>query len=350
MNDTATDERFNLTSSPGFAAWLQTTGASVAFTTRQSGRLFFVGLGPDDKPMIFKRNFPGCTGLGLSVNGARLALATHHQLLRFDRLSLRAGAAGHDAIFTPRVAWITGDVAAHDVVMPPDGRPIFVNTAYSCVAQVSDGFSFRPLWRPPFISRLAPEDRCHLNGLALRDGRPRYVTLSAPSDDAGGWRQGRAEGGLLMDMETNETLLAGLSMPGSPRMHDGRLWLLNSGAGQLGWFDEAARGFQVVAFCAGYARGLALIGPYALVGVSMARGVSGFKGLPLERTLSGRGAEPRCGLLVIDTRSGETIEWIRMEGGVREIHDVAVLPGVRNPVAIGLMTDEVQRLITIDDG
>ena len=51
------------------------------------------------------------------------------------------------------------------------------NTLFSCLAAASPTHTFRPLWRPPFVSRLAPEDRCHLNGLALRDGEPRYVTI-----------------------------------------------------------------------------------------------------------------------------------------------------------------------------
>jgi len=222
-------------------------------------------------------------------------------------------------------------------------------TLFSCIATVSEGASFRPLWRPPFISKLAPEDRCHLNGLALEDGRPRYVTLVANSDVADGWRDRRADGGMLMDVATGDPLLRGLSMPHSPRLHEGRLWLLNSGAGELGFLDRDAKKFVPVVFCPGYARGLAFVGPYAVVGLSLARENRTFQGLPLDGALAARGAEPRCGLLVIDTRSGDTVEWLRIEGVVRELFDVAVLPGVRNPAAIGFVSDEIQRLISIDE-
>jgi uncharacterized protein (TIGR03032 family) len=138
-------------------------------------------------------------------------------------------------------------------------------------------------------------------------------------------------------------------MPHSPRLHDDRVWLLNSGAGELGYFDQAAKKFVPVAFCPGYARGLAFIGQYAIVGLSLARENRTFQGLPLDQALASRGAEPRCGLLVIDTKTGDTVVWVRIEGVVRELFDVAVLPGVRNPTAIGFVTDEIQRVISIDE-
>jgi uncharacterized protein (TIGR03032 family) len=154
---------------------------------------------------------------------------------------------------------------------------------------------------------------------------------------------------MVMDVTSGEPLLRGLSMPHSPRLHDGRLWLLNSGAGELGFLDRDAKKFEAVAFCPGYARGLAFIGSYAIVGLSLARENRTFQGLPLDGALAARGAEPRCGLLVIDTKSGDTVEWLRIEGMVRELFDVAVLPGVRNPAAIGFVTDEIQRVISIDE-
>jgi uncharacterized protein (TIGR03032 family) len=347
---TATEEKFALTSSRHFPDWLARAGASLAFTTYQAGKLFLIGLKAGGRLAVFERTFARCMGLGVSSDARSLMLATQYQLLRFDNVVPKAGAQGeHDAVFSPHVAWITGDVDAHDVAIAADGRPVFVNTLFSCVATVSEGASFKPLWRPPFVSKLAPEDRCHLNGLALEDGRPRYVTLVANSDVADGWRDRRADGGMLMDVTTGDPLLRGLAMPHSPRLHEGRVWLLNSGAGELGFFDRDAKKFVPVAFCPGYARGLAFAGPYAVVGLSLARENRTFQGLPLDGALAARGAEPRCGLLVIDTRSGDTVEWLRIEGVVRELFDVAVLPGVRNPAAIGFVSDEIQRVISIDE-
>jgi uncharacterized protein (TIGR03032 family) len=344
------EEKFALTSSRHFPEWLARMGASLAFTTYQAGKVFFIGLRGDGRLAVFERTFGRCMGLGVAADARSLVLATQYQLLRFDNVVPNGGTHGeHDAVFSPHVAWITGDVDAHDVAFLPDGKPVFVNTLFSCVATVSEGYSFRPLWRPPFISRLAPEDRCHLNGLALEDGRPRYVTLVSNSDVADGWRDRRADGGVLMEIPTNEPLLQGLSMPHSPRVHDRRLWLLNSGTGELGFLDRVGKKFEPIAFCPAYARGLAFVGQYALVGLSLARENRTFQGLLLDAALAARGAESRCGLLVIDTKTGDTTGWLRIEGMVRELFDVAVLPGFRNPAAIGFMTDEIQRVISIDD-
>jgi uncharacterized protein (TIGR03032 family) len=344
-------EAFALTSSRHFTDWLARVGASLAFTTYQAGKLFLIGLRPDGRLAVFERTFARSMGLAASPDARTLFLATQYQIYRLDNVVPPGGASGsHDAVYAPHASWITGDLDAHDVAIGPDGRPVFANTLFSCISTVSDGASFRPLWRPPFVSRLAPEDRCHLNGLAMEGGRPRYVTLVAPSDMADGWRDRRVDAGMLIDVGTGEAALTGLSMPHSPRLQDGRLWLLDSGRGALGYLDEAAGRFETVAHCPGYARGLAFVGDYAVVGLSLPRENRTFQGLPLERMLADKGVEPRCGLLVIDIRTGDTVEWLRIEGVVRELYDVAVLPGVRHPAAIGLLTDEVQRVVSIEEG
>ena len=132
-------------------------------------------------------------------------------------------------------------------------------------------------------------------------------------------------------------MLAGLSMPHSPRWHQGRLWLLDSGRGR----------FEPVAFCPGYARGLALHGDFAVVGLSKPRHNRTFSGLELDEALRARDAEPRCGLLVIDLRRGDIVHSLRLEGVVEELYDVAVLPGARRPMALGLKTDEVRRTLSV---
>jgi uncharacterized protein (TIGR03032 family) len=350
MTDEKPPEAFALTTSRGFTGWLARAGGAIAFTTYQAGKLFLLGLKPDGKLAVFERSFARCMGLGVSPDARSLLLATHYQLYRFDN-ALPPGQLQdtHDAVYVPRLAWITGDLDIHDVAFGPGGRPEFVNTLFGCVAEASDGWSFRPIWRPPFISKLAAEDRCHLNGLAMENDRPRYVTAVSRSNVADGWRDRRADGGIVIDMDSNAIVCEGLSMPHSPRLHRGRLWLLNSGTGELGTVDPASRSFSALAFCPGYARGLAFAGDRALVGLSLARENRTFSGLALDGALKQNGAEARCGMLVIDTQSGDTTEWLRLEGVVRELYDVAVLPGVRNPSALGFKTDEITRVISIDE-
>jgi uncharacterized protein (TIGR03032 family) len=345
------EEKFALSASRHFPQWLASTGGSIAFTTYQAGKLFLIGLRDDGRLSVFERTFPRSMGIAISGDGRSFALATEFQIQRFDNV-LPAGSrdrSGFDAAFAPHAAWITGDVDAHDVGFAADGRPLFVNTLFSCIASVSDGHSFRPVWTPPFISRLAAEDRCHLNGMAMKGGRPLYATAVSRSDAADGWRDRRRDGGVLIDVDSGEIVAAGLSMPHSPRLHDGRLWLLNSGTGEFGFVEPDGGRFEPVAFCPGYARGLAFAGGHALVGLSLARENRTFSGLALDEALQARDVEPRCGLAVIDLASGDMTGWVRLEGVVRELYDVAVLPGIGRPSAIGFKTDEVKRLISIDD-
>jgi uncharacterized protein (TIGR03032 family) len=344
-------EKFAVTTSRGFESWLARMGGSLAVSTYQAGKFFLFGQRPDGRLSVFERTFPRCMGIGVSPDGRALLLATHYQLFRFDNVIPQGGnSGGYDALYVPRVSWITGDLDIHDVAFDKNGRPVFVNTLFNCIAAASEGYSFRPLWRPSFISKLAPEDRCHLNGMALDKGSARYATAVSRSDVSDGWRDKRRDGGIVIDVAGNKIVAQGLSMPHSPRLDNGRIWLLNSGTGEFGLVDLKSGRFESVAFCPGYARGLAIAKGYAVIGLSLARENRTFQGLVLDEQLSKHGAEPRCGLLAVDLTTGNTVAWLRIEGVVRELYDVAFLPGIRRPSALGFMTDEIQRTISIDDG
>jgi uncharacterized protein (TIGR03032 family) len=196
---------------------------------------------------------------------------------------------------------------------------------------------------------MAAEDRCHLNGLAMDDGRCRYVTAVSTTDVVDGWRDRRRDGGVVMEIPSSQRIVEGLSMPHSPRLHKGELWVLNSGVGYLGRVDRARGRFEPMTFCPGYLRGLAFVGDYAVVGLSRPRHDKTFGGLALDEDLARRGVEARCGLQVIDLRTGDVAHWVRLEGMVSELYDVVILPGVERPMAFGFKTDEIQRTIAIGD-
>ncbi|MGB5959674.1 MAG: TIGR03032 family protein [Coleofasciculaceae cyanobacterium] len=335
-----------ITSSRQFNAWLAEQNISLAFTTYQVGKVFFIGLQSTGQLSIFERNFDRC--MGLWAEGSRLYLSSLYQLWRFEN-ALEPGQIhnGYDCMYVPQVGYVTGDLDVHDLVVDESKKVVFVNTLFNCLATVSEKYSFIPLWKPPFISKLAAEDRCHLNGLAMREGKPKYVTAVSQSDVVDGWRDRRQDGGCLMDINNNEILLRGLSMPHSPRWYRGKLWLLNSGAGFFGYADLERGFFEPVTFCPGYLRGCAFVGNFAIIGTSKARENSTFSGLALDENLRLRDAEPRCGLLVIDLRTGDIVHWLRIEGVVEELYDVVILPGVQRPMAIGFKTDEIRRIVTI---
>lgn len=348
MNDSGAETPpLEITGSSYFLNWLAEQNISLAFTTYQTCRLFLLGLKADGQLSAFERLFD--RAMGLWATPEQIYLSTRYQLWRFDNvLTPDQTYEGYDKLYLPRTGHTTGDLDIHDVVIV-DKIPLFVNTRYNCLATLSQQHSFKPFWQPPFISQLVPEDRCHLNGLALWEGQPRYVTAVSRSDVRNGWRDKRHNGGLVMDIQTNEILLAGLSMPHSPRFYRGRLWLLNSGRGEFGYVDLAAGTFEPVAFCPGYARGLAFWGDYAIIGLSKPREKT-FTGLDLQDRLTAYHTEAQCGLIVVDLNSGHIVHWLRLEGVVTELYDVQVLPGVHRPMAFGFKTDEIARLITVEPG
>jgi len=329
-----------------FLAWLFEQKLSITFTTYQGGKLFFIGLTPTGELSIYQRNFPRCMGLYLEENS--LWMSSLYQLWRIENI-LQPGEFydNYDCLYLPQMSYITGDLDIHDLAVDPGGKVIFVNTLFSCLATISPTHSFLPLWQPPFISRLAAEDRCHLNGLAMVDRTPKYVTSVSQSDVADGWREKRNSGGCVIDVESNQIIAESLSMPHSPRYHQGTLWLLNSGLGEFGYIDLKTGQFEAIAFCPGYLRGLATFGNYAIVGLSKPRDNQTFSGLDLDRKLSNKGVEARCGLMVIDLRSGDIVHWLNLTGAISELYDVAIIPGFRRPMAIGLQSDEIRRVITI---
>ena len=339
-----------LTYSDSFPPLLAQLGGGIAFSTYQAGKLFLVGLDPAGDVRGVELGFARSMGIGLSADTRQMFLATQHQIYRFDNFLApgQVNDSGHDAVFVPRLSWVTGDLDAHDIAPGPGGRPIFVNTAFNCLATVSAGFSFRPLWRPPFVSQMVHEDRCHINGMAVKGPDILYASIVAASDVAGGWREARDDGGIVMDVRTNVAVCSGLSMPHSPRLYRGRLWVLNSGRGEFGWIDIRTGTFHAIAFCPGYARGLSFAGDHALIGLSGPRDARLFQGLALDDALAARGLSAQCGVIAVNLHSGEIVATLTVPDPIKELYDVQFLPGLRSPTAIGFRTEEIRRMIAID--
>ena len=340
--------------SPGFQDWLAQAGGALAASTYQAGKVAMIGW-DGRRVTLLMREFD--KPLGLAASGNRLLLATRNDLwvlanaplLAPDYLEDQPGR--YDAIYLPRATYHTGDLHTHDVAIIGD-EIWLAATRFSCLAKLSYDFSFLPVWKPRFISDLVPEDRCHLNGIAVCDGRPRYVTALGTTDAAGGWRENKASGGVLIDLQSDEIVMGGLAMPHSPRWHDGRLWLLNSGAGELLLVDPQSGRAEVVCRMPGYLRGLCFCGPYALVGLSKIRERHIFGGLPVQQ----RGEKLRCGVAVVDVRNGRQLGFFEFTGGCEELYDVEFLPGVQPPddfelrAAGGAASDDQSELCAIGSG
>ncbi|MGO9923471.1 MAG: TIGR03032 family protein [Isosphaeraceae bacterium] len=327
-----------------FPDWLRAAGGSIALTTYQAGKVGMIGWDGRQVTLLF-RDFP--KPMGLDVDGPRLLLATRHHLIELGNDPLLAqefleGQPGrYDALYLPRTLHATGGLDVHDVAHGVDG-PWMVNTRFSCLAGTSRDHSFVPRWRPPFISDVVPENRCHLNGLAMQGGIPRFVTALGETDAVGGWRAGKDGGGVVIDVQANRVVLRGLSMPHSPRLHGEALYVLNSGAGELWRVDVNSFHHEVVCRLPGYLRGLGFAGPFALIGLSKIREKHIFGGLPVQK----RYPALLCGIAVVDVRTGREAGTFEFTGGCTEIFDVRFLPGVLRPMILNGDKDATGQAVT----
>jgi uncharacterized protein (TIGR03032 family) len=339
-------EELNSVHTNNFPELLQQLNISVAVTTYQAGRLIF--LRPDGSVLnTHFRNFD--RPMGLAYQNGHLAVGSGVQIWDFYNVPLVAPKVSpegrHDACFLPRRSHFTGDIDIHEMSFAPDGTLWFVNTRFCCLCTLDLHSSFNPQWRPYFISKLMPEDRCHLNGLALVYGVPKFVTALGTADTVGGWRQNKARGGVLMDVPSNQILIEGLSMPHSPRWYRDRLWLLESGDGSIGWVDLQARQYHKICELPGFTRGIDFCGPLAFIGLSQVRESAIFSGIPIAERLKDRIA----GVYVVNIETGQLIAYLNFTSGVHEIFAVQVLPNLIYPELINENNDWLRHSYVIPD-
>ena len=351
--ETDTEEqpiKFEMSPSRLFPEWLGSTGSSLAFTTYQAGKVFLIGYNDTDHRLsVYERSFPRCMGFGADpADGSRtMWLSSLYQLWRFENF-LDPGETrdGYDAVYVPVEGRTTGDVDIHDVhPIATDGPPIFVVTRFNCLATLDRRNSFVPIWKPPFIDRIAAEDRCHLNGLAVRGGKPAFVTCVSTTNIAASWREHRTNGGVVIDVDSEEIVGSGFAMPHSPRWHDGKLYILQSGTGEFGTIDLDTGKFEPMCFLPGFARGVTFVGDHAVIGVSRPRRDKAFEGLPLDDRLSAAGMTAKCMIAVVNLKTGDLEHTLEIEGVVQELYDVSVLRNVRRPMLIGFKKPDIRFMI-----
>ena len=309
---------------------------SLVVSTYQAGKVILVRYDEtptDDNPggtiNTHFRNFE--KPMGITVKDNRLTIGGSRTVWEYRNMPAVAAklepSDKHDACYLPRSIHITGDIDIHEMDWSDDDELWLVNTRFCCLCTLDVDHSFNPRWRPHFVSALAPEDRCHLNGLAMVDGKPTYVTALGETDTQGGWRANKADGGILMHVDSNEVLLRGLSMPHSPRWYQGKLWVLESGKGALSVVDPEKGTWETVATMPGFTRGIDFVGPLAFIGLSQVRESAVFSGIPIVKDLT----ERTCGIWVVHIETGETLGFLRFESGVQEIFAVQALQGIQFP-------------------
>jgi uncharacterized protein (TIGR03032 family) len=334
---------FHYVQTDSFVALLAELGASLVVSTYQANKLLVArAQGPGLSMLVRTFDRP----MGIAADPRRLVVGTRNQIWTLrnapDIAPQVEPAGAHDACYLPRSSHVTGDISIHELAWADD-ELWMVNTRFSCLATLDPDYSFVPRWRPPFITALAAQDRCHLNGLAMMDGEPRYVTALGDTDAAGAWRGNKPRGGCLMDVRNNAIISSGLSMPHSPRWHDGRLWVLESGTGGVVHLDQATGHRDTVVQLPGFTRGWAIAGPYAFVGLSKIRATSAMDGVPLAE----RRDQLKCGIAVIDLVRGQTIGLLEFPTAAEEIFDVQLLPRLRFPEVVGFQQETIQHTFII---
>jgi uncharacterized protein (TIGR03032 family) len=319
---------FTCTHSPNLPEILFKLNCTLAISTYQAGKVILISAKDPNKLVQLPRSFK--KPMGIANAGDRLAIATQHEVLVLKNARQMAAnypehTNTYDALYLPRATYFTGEIDIHDLHWV-NNELWAVNTRFSCLSVIDYDYSFRPKWKPFFIKDLTPDDQCHLNGVAFENSKPKYVTALGQSDVAQGWRGSKANGGILMDVSRNEVIAAGLQMPHSPRLYDGKLLVLESASGNLTEIDPSNGQKTIIASFNGFVRGMDKVSDFIFIGLSKLRQKSAaFNDLPIAQK------SIFCGIAVLHFPTAKLVGFLKYENSVEEIYDVRILPGTRRP-------------------
>lgn len=332
MNNAHTDNStlapFSCSFSPQLPELLLKLNCSIAISTYQAGKLVLISPADENRLTQLPRTF--IKPMGFEVDGDRMVIATKDEILFFENSKELAEhypnkKNTYDSLFVPRATFYSGQVDMHDVAMGSDGIWA-INTSFSCLCQVNGNFNFIPRWQPPFITHLASEDRCHLNGLVMINGKPKYVTALGKTDTPQGWRESIIDGGILMDVETNEVILDKLGMPHSPMIYKDELYMLLSATGQLIKVNVKEKKYEVIKELNGFCRGMDVYGDYAFIAMSKLR-----KNSSTFAKLSFADKADTAGIKIIHLPTKGFVGEINYTSSVDEIYALKILAGTTRP-------------------
>ncbi|MEP2023045.1 TIGR03032 family protein [Reichenbachiella sp.] len=334
---TAEKPPFYSTYSPNIPEILWKNKLTIAITTYQAGKVIFISANSENGLIQLPRDFK--KAMGMAYHNGKMAIATREEVVVLKNTpSLAKGYPKmpntYSGLFMPRALYFTGEVDIHDMAWGQDGL-WGVNTRFSCLSLINDEYSFEPKWQPKFISDLVPEDRCHLNGMAMKNGSPEYVTALGSSDSALGWWPNKTTGGVLIHVPSGEIITSGLAMPHSPRIEGTKLFVLLSATGELISVDQQTGKYDVVTKIPGFVRGMARYGNLLFIGLSKMRKTSAtFKDLPIAQ----ESVFP--GVVVVDANTGKIVGHIKYENSLEEIYDIKVISNMARPGILGVNTDD----------
>ena len=325
--------------SPNVPELLTQLGCSLVITTYQAGKLLFLSPTADEKLVQLPRSFLKPMGVAISEDRRKMALATRDEIIVFadspDLATYYPKAPNrYDALYMPRMTYHTNALDIHDLSFGENERLFAVNTLFSCLISLDSDYNFTPYWTPPFISKLSSDDRCHLNGMAMENGLPRYVTAFNQGDSPQSWRENLTTSGILMDVRNNELLADDLAMPHSPRIYDGKVYVLLSATGELVRIDPTSGHREFVYDFRSFIRGLAKFGDYLFVGLSKLR-----KNSSTFAKLEIAGHSSQAGVAILHLPTGSLVGQVNYLSSVDEIYDLHVLPNALRPNILNKETD-----------
>ncbi len=337
---------FSCSYSPNAPEILSQLNCTIAISTYQAGKVIFIGAINDEKIIQLPRNFK--KAMGIALDDDKMAVACKDEIILFRNSEELAKHYPkkpniYDAMYMPRVTYHTGALDVHDIDFCKDGL-CAVNTNFSCIIKVDENYSFTPIWKPKFIKRVVSGDHCHLNGMAVEDKEIKYVSAFANTDSPQAWKTLAADSGVMIDYQTKEIIATKLSMPHSPRIYDGKLYLLLSATGEFVELNPTDGTYRTLLKIDGFVRGLAFHEGIAFIGLSKIRkNSSSFGKLDIAAKAN------KAGIVMVHLQTATIIANIFYESSVEEIYDVQILAGKRRPSILNKIKEDYKLGITTPD-
>ncbi len=338
---------FSLSYSPQIPELLKRLQCSLALTTYQAGKFIFLSAQDENSLIQLPRNFNKPMGFCFANDFKKMALACKDEVVVFSGNEDLAThypkwPGKYDLLYMPRLTYHTGALDIHDLHFGKNGQLYAVNTLFSSIITLDDAFNFVPFWSPPQITEMVSEDRCHLNGLAMQNGKPKYATAFNTGNSAQSWRENVTSTGVVYDIETNQIVAGGLAMPHSPKLFNNKLYVLLSAKGQLVEIEPATGRVNVVSQIGGFLRGMTLIGEYLFVAHSKLRKNSSTFG-----KLDFAEKADKCGIVAVHLPTGSIAGQIVYQSSVDEIYDIHALPNFIRPNILNTLTEDYKLGLTI---
>lgn len=320
---------------------------SICISTYQAGKLIFISPNEHGRLSQLPRHFEKPMGFGFTESFDKMAVASKDTVTLFTSSKELAyhypkKEKVYDCMFFPRITYHTSALDMHDVHFGENETIFAVNTLFSCIVTLDSNYNFTPYWKPKQINELLSEDRCHLNGMAMQNGKPKYASAFNEGNSAKSWKEEVTTSGVIYDIEKNEVIARNLPMPHSPKIYKDELYVLLSATGEFVKIDTESGKYDVIIKLDGFVRGLSFYKDFAFIGLSKLRkGSSTFSKLEFSH------AANESGFVVIQLSTKKLIGKFIYDNTVDEIYDLHVLPNSLKPNILNTLNNDYKGALMI---